>query len=160
MAIIGFDSGGPVTLCTIGRGRESFVTYVTCELSVREQQIPADCGRYEATMTCDDQKWAHQILTQLGRMSFDSEFGHGHTLDLSPLVGETFPIQGLVVEEFARVEIEGATYGILYFHGVTRPELEFAMQAGVDALIKCLKKAGVYPNTSVHRTDSVETSKR
>ena len=35
MAIIGFDCGGPVTLCTVGRGREQFVTYVTCELSVR-----------------------------------------------------------------------------------------------------------------------------
>ena len=40
-AIIGFDCGGPVTLCTVGRGREQFVTYVTCELSVRDKQTPA-----------------------------------------------------------------------------------------------------------------------
>lgn len=37
MAIVGFDCGGPISLWTVGRGREQYVTYVTCELSVREE---------------------------------------------------------------------------------------------------------------------------
>lgn len=68
MAIIGFDCGGPVSLCTVGRGREPFVTYVTCELAVREEQKPAGSGRYEVMMTCDDEDWARKILTKIGQI--------------------------------------------------------------------------------------------
>jgi hypothetical protein len=156
MAIIGFDGGGPVTLCTVGRDRERFVTYVTCELSVREAQRPAEFGCYEVMMTCDDRRWAHKILTKVGQMSLESVFGQGHTIDISPVVGADCPVQGLVVEEFARVTVDGQPYGILYFHGVTRSELEFAMEAGTDKLLERLKRAGVYPRTSIHRKESVE----
>jgi hypothetical protein len=156
MAIIGFDCGGPVTLCTVGRGREQFVTYVTCELSVRDEQKPAEFGRYEVMITCDDERWAHKILTKIGQMSLESAFGHGHTIDVSPVVDADCPIQGLVVEEFARVTVDRQAYGILYFHGVTRPELEFAMEAGADALLARLRQAGVYPRTSIRRKESVE----
>ena len=158
MAIIGFDCGGPVTLCTVGRGRGQFVTYVTCELSVRDEQKPAESGRYEMMMTCDDEWWAHKILTKLGQMSLESVFGHGHTIDISRVVDADCPIQGLVVEEFARVTVDGQPYGILYFHGVTRSELEFAREAGTDALVERLRQTGVYPRTSIHRKDSVETA--
>lgn len=154
-AIIGFDCGGPVTVCTVGRGREEFVTYITCELSVREKQQPAECGRYEVMMTCDDQKWAHGILTHLGRMSMANAFGEGHTIDISSVVDAACPIQGLIAEEFTSIVIDRENYGILYFHGVTRPELEFALKAGADTLIARLKQAGIYPRTSISRKDSV-----
>jgi hypothetical protein len=156
MAIIGFDAGGPVGLSTVGRGRERFVTYVTCELSVRPEQKPAEAGRYEVMITCDDQKWAHGILTRLGRMSLESVFDHGHTIDISPVVDGDCPVQGLVVEEFARTTIDGKTYGLLYFHGVTRSELKFAMKSGADELLEKLRRAGIYPRTSIHRKDSIE----
>jgi hypothetical protein len=158
MAIIGFDCGGPVTLCTVGRGREQFVTYVTCELSVRDEQKPAEFGRYEVMMTCDDERWAHKILTKLGQMSLEGVFGHGHTIDIESVAGPDCPVQGLVVEEFARVTVDEKPYGILYFHGVTRSELEFAMESGTDALLERLRERGIYPRTSVHRKNSVETA--
>jgi len=109
-------------------------------------------------MTCDDERWAHKILTKIGQMSLESVFGHGHTIDVSPVVGADCPMQGLVVEEFARVTVDGQPYGILYFHGVTRSELEFAMESGTDALLERLRESGIYPRTSVHRKDSVETA--
>src|SRR5437773_9867029 len=77
MAIIGFDCGGPVTLCTVGYRREQFVTYVTCELAVRDEQQPAEFGRYEVMMTCDDEAWARKILTKIGQMSLDGVFANG-----------------------------------------------------------------------------------
>lgn len=155
MAVVGFDGGGPVTLCTVGHGRERFVTYVTCELAVREEQKPAECGRYEAMMTCDDEAWARDILTKIGRMSLDTAFEHGHTVDVGQVVPDGFPLQGLVVEEFARVIVEGREFGILQFHGVTRAELELAMESGADELLARLKRAGVYPHTSIHRRASI-----
>jgi hypothetical protein len=156
MAMVGFDCGGPVTICTVGRGRERFVTYVTCELSVRKEQHCAEFGHYEIMMTCDDERWTRKILTKVGRMSLECVFEHGHTIDISPLVGEDCPVQGLVVEEFARVTVDGQPYGILYLQGATRSEFQFATDAGVDQLLGLLKEAGVYPNTSIRRKESVE----
>ena len=158
MAIIGFDCGGPVNLCTVGYGREPFVTYVTCELAVLETQKPAEFGRYEVMMTCDDEMWARKILTKIGKMSLDGVFGHGHTIDIGQIVGADFPLQGLVVEEFARVTIDGRGYGILRFHGVTRSELAFAMEFGTDQLLERLGSSGIYPHTSIHRRESIETA--
>lgn len=158
MAIIGFDCGGPVTLCTVGYGREQFVTYITCELSVRDEQQPAEFGRYEVMMTCNDEAWARKILTKIGQMSLDGVFEHGHTVDIGQIVGPDCPLQGLVVEEFARVTVDGRGYGILRFHGVTRSELEFAMESGTDELLERLGRAGIYPRTSIHRRESIETA--
>jgi len=158
IAIIGFDCGGPVNLCTVGYGREPFVTYVTCELAVRETQKPATFGQYEVMMTCDDKAWARKILTKIGAMALDNAFGHGHTVDIGQVVGADFPLQGLVVEEFARVAIDGSGYGILRFHGVTRSELAFAMEFGTDKLIERLGSSGIYPHTSIHRRRSIETA--
>jgi hypothetical protein len=155
MAIIGFDGGGPVSLCTVGQGLEQFVTYVTCELCVRKAQKPAGCGRYELMMTCDDQDWARKILSNIGHMSIEAAFDHGHTVDIGQIVGPDCPLQGLVVERFARVKIRCRGYGLLRLHGVTRSELEFAMEEGADALLERLQHAGVYPRTSIHRRLSI-----
>jgi hypothetical protein len=88
----------------------------------------------------------------------EAVFEHGHTVDIAEIVGADFPLQGLVVEEFARIAIDGRDYGILRFHGVTRSELEFAMVSGTDALLERLVRAGIYPRTSIHRRESVETA--
>ena len=127
MAVIGFDCGGPVSLCTVDYGREQFVTYVTCEFAVREEQQQAKFGNYEMMLTCDDEAWCGRILMKIGHMSLECVFEHGHTVDIGHIVGPDCPLQGLVVEEFARVTVDGRGYGLLRFHGVTRSELEFAM---------------------------------
>ena len=158
MAIIGFDCGGPVSVCTVGRGCEAFVTYVTCELAVREEQKPTAFGRYEVMMTCDDEQWAHNILTKIGQMSLESAFGQGHTVDIGQVVGPDCPLQGLVAEEFIRVTIDGIGYGILRFHGITRSELTFARECGSEELFERLGRAGIFPRTSIHRRESVETA--
>ena len=109
-------------------------------------------------MTSDDRKWTHMMLTKIGRMSLESALGHGHTIDISQVVESDCPVQGLVVEEFARVTIDGHGYSILRVHGVTRSELEFAVGMGTDKLLEKLKRAGVYPHTSIHRKESIDTT--
>ena len=159
MAIVGFDFGGPISLCTVGReGRRRFVTYVTCELAVRKEQIPASFGRYEVMITCDDEQWAHMILTKIGQMSLENAFGHGHTVDISRVVPRTCALKGLIIEEFARVKIRGKGCGILRVHGITRPELQFAMRFKPEKLLEQLKRARVFPRTSPKRKDSIETA--
>jgi hypothetical protein len=157
MADLAFEEGGPVALCRISEAHGAFVTYVSCELAACEDQQPAEFGRYEVMMTCDDGRWAWKLLTNLGRMSLESELGHGHTIDVGPMVGPKCAVQGLVAEEFARVTVAGEGYGFLYFHGVTRAELEFANEIGADELLERLRQAGVHPRTSLHRRQSIES---
>jgi hypothetical protein len=154
-AIIGFDCGGPIRLDCVGHGRGPFVTYVTAELAWRPEQKPAEFGRYEIMMTCDDEDWARKVLTRMGGMSTDVVFGHGHTVDIQPLVGAKPPIQGVAIEEFARVQIDGQSYGLLQIHGITRSEMEYARKYSTDMLLEQLKHANIYPRTSSKRKRSV-----
>ncbi len=154
-AIIGFDCDGPIRLSTVGHGKRQFVAFVTCELAYRDEQLPSKLGRYEAMMICDNEDWARRILTKIGQMSFESAFDHGHTVNISQTVESGCPIQGLVAEEFSQITIDDIPYAIFQFHGVTQSELDFAMEYGANALLDKLKYAGTYPNTSIHRLQSV-----
>jgi len=152
---VGFDRGGMVRLSTVSRGRAKFVTYITCELAARAQQQPARFGTYEVMIACDDEPWARWVLTEIGRMSFKTAFEHGHAMDIGEAVGPGFPLQGVIIEEFARVSVDGRPHGIHRLHGVTRAELDFAVGSGTDKLLQLLKDAGIYPLTSIHRGNSV-----
>jgi hypothetical protein len=152
MAIVGFDAGGPLNLCTIGRERgERFVTYVSCELAVRDNQKTGSLGPYELMMTSDDEDWCRSVLSDIGRMSLDELFEPLETLDIGPLMASDFPLQGIVFEEFASLKIGRRKHGILRCHGVTRPELEFAIEFGSEKLLQRLKDAGISHRTSVRR---------
>lgn len=91
-------------------------------------------------------------------MSIEAPFGHRHTVDISQIVKAGCPLQGLVIEEFARVKIDGRGYGILRVHGTTKPELAFARKHGTTALLEKFKRARIYPRTNTKRKRSVKLS--
>jgi hypothetical protein len=151
-AIIGFDCGGPLSFSTIGANRgEQVITYVSCELAVRNEQIPSDLGRYELMCSCDDERWVRTNLTNLGHMSLETTFGHGHTVDLGEVVGPKAPIQGVVFEIQCSANIAMQSYAIFRVIGLTRAEMDYKRVHGLPALVKVLKKGGVYPHTLVDR---------
>jgi hypothetical protein len=88
-------------------------------------------------------------------MTLDDAFDHHHTMDIGIWSGVSAPIQGIVFELFASVLVRRRRYGLLYCHGVTRPELEFAVEHGTAALLRRLKACGIYPKTDVRRRTSV-----
>lgn len=147
VAIIGFDAGGPVNLCTVGRGTDEYVTYVSCELAVNVEQVASSLGRYELMLTCDDEAWASEILSELGRMSLEVGFDAGHTIDIGPWVEPSCPTQGLLFEEFCRMNIGGASVRIMRVIGVTRLQLRAALEHGAEAVIAELKSRKTYPMT-------------
>lgn len=152
MGIVGFDAGGPLSFCTIGCDRsDGFATYVSCELAVREDQIPSEYGRYELLTTTNDEEWALSILSAVGGMSLEVAFGDGHTLDIGSLVSPDAPLQGVVFEKVVSTRIDQAPYGVLRCIGIQRPEMELAIQEGSGALIERLQRAGVYPRTIAKR---------
>ena len=155
VAIVGFDAGGPLNFCTIGRGKSRFTTYISCELAVRAEQQPAEFGRYELLTTCDDEDWVWSIVTDIGRMSLEAAFDDGHTLDIRPWVEPDDLIQGAVFEKLFESKIDGEAYGVLRVLGVTRPEMDFARAHGASSLLKRLIDAGEYPNTTAARSSVV-----
>ena len=153
VAIVGFDAGGPLNFRTIGSERSGpCITYVSCELAVRDEQIPCEFGRYELLCTCDDQKWVRSIVSDIGRMTLEIAFGNGHTMDIRAWVGPDDPLQGVVFEEASRCRIEGVPSGVLRVLGVTRPEMEHAQEHGTPALLRKLKAADIYPCTLIRRS--------
>lgn len=156
MAIVGFDAGGPVSLSTVHHG-DPFCTYVTCELAVRDEQQRGPLGGYELMMTSNDERWTHEILTNLAQMTLETVFDDGHTIDIAPWVEDACRIRALVFETFASVKIDSRHYGILRAIGVTEDELAFARDQGVDELLGKLKAAGVYPKTDLRRTSTLRS---
>lgn len=162
-SIVGFDCGGPVNLCTIGAGNDAaLVTYVSCELAVREEQRPTRRGgdRYELLTSCGSESWARRVLTKLGEMSMEVEFGEGHTVDVGTLAnlprlpndrGEIATIQTILLHREVLIEYDGARYGVLRCVGIMRSELELARNEGTPVLVERLKQAGVWPNTIAGR---------
>jgi hypothetical protein len=153
MAIVGFQAGGPVSLCTVGREKQPFATYVSCELACYRGQQPSTDGPFELLITCNDEGWARRVLTSLGQLSFDAVLGHGHTIDLGKSEEEEGggTLEGVVLERFSASEFRGHPYCILRVIGVTRPEMEWAQAHSVEELVQRLKGAGVYPNTDPER---------
>jgi len=152
VAIVGFDMGGPLNFCTIGRTKgNSCITYVSCELAVRDEQQPSEFGRYELLVSCDDERWVRSIVSDIGRMSMETAFDHCHTLDIDAWVESDAALQGIVFEKICACEIDGKPYGIIRVIGVTRPEMEYAQEHGTPALLAKLQNAGVYPDTRVNR---------
>src|SRR5262245_28536020 len=127
-AIIGFDSGGPLNFCTIGANpAEGHITYISCELAVRNEQRPSECGRYEFICSCDDEQWVRSVVSDLGRMSLETVFGHGHTVDIAPWVAHGAPIQAVLLTREEQVQIAGNRFAIYRVTGVCRAELDLQL---------------------------------
>ncbi len=157
LAIVGFAAGGPLNFCTFGRyANNSFVTYVSCELTLTTEQKPNAVGRYELLASCDSEEWVRSILSNTGRMSFNSVFKSMQTMDIGRWVNKGWfqrkpSLQALLFEQECKVTIDGQDYGILRCIGITRDEMEYAKTHGSPALVSLLKKAGVYPHSITSR---------
>jgi hypothetical protein len=149
-----FDSGGALNFLTVGAGREKFVTYVSWDLFGQEKQKRGKMGRYELLTTCDNEQWCLDVVTNIGRQTLIDLFEPGDTMDITPW-GSPFGLQGMIFEEgfSTKIEVglERENCGLLRCIGITDPELDFTRRHGTQALIECLKRSGIYPNTVLHR---------
>jgi len=155
-AIVGFDAGGPLSFCTIGGKRDvRHVTYISCELAVRDEQRPSEHGRYEFICTCDDEEWVRSVISNLGRMSLETELGHGHTVDIGPLVRNDAPIQAVLITVEEQLEIAGERFAIHRATGITRDELNHAIDQDSESLLAVLRAHRFFPNTTINRASAV-----
>ena len=142
-------------LRTIGRESRDPVGLLSCELAVRKEQKPCSLGRYELLTSCDDEQWVRSVVSDIGRMTFETKFGDGHTMDIGSWVGPGAALQGVVFETVCVCRIRLRSYGVLRVIGISRPEMEYAHDLGAPALLERLRTAGVYPNTMINRRSVV-----
>jgi hypothetical protein len=107
--VIGFSAGGPVSMVQV-RGRK---IYVTCELSLYEDQVPSSEGeRYELFCRLPiTESQTQALLTALGNLSLNAELGNGHTIDVSG-VSEAGELSVVTLRHYSSCKIGSLAYGI------------------------------------------------
>ncbi|HON07758.1 MAG TPA: suppressor of fused domain protein [Verrucomicrobiota bacterium] len=153
-----FDAGGSIDFLTIGKGRERFVTYITCGLFVHPELKRGKLGYYELMVICDSEDWVLDNINNIARLSLMEVLEPNDTIDIGPYVSKEAPIQGVLLEEVPlgplEITVENEHYGLLRCIGITRPEMEYKLKYGAPALFEKLKNVGIYPKTIVNR-DSI-----
>jgi hypothetical protein len=93
-----------------------------------------------------------EIMTWIGRYSFDAVLQPGQTADLPWGDGE---LKHLIFNEFdtrgVPFEINGKQYGLLLIMEIFPAELDYARRYGSSPLFDKLKEAGVYPYSDMDR---------
>ncbi|MDR3458589.1 MAG: suppressor of fused domain protein [Verrucomicrobiae bacterium] len=155
--IVGFEFGGPPDLRLFRQTPDiPGVTYVTSDLLWCEQQPPNSIGRYELAISLPEESpWAEHILFKLAHASLEQTFDVGHTLDISEWVEPDCLIKGLFVTKLLSFRLAGLPCCVLYFVGVTRAELDYALAHGAGKVAIQLKNAGAFPVTKLVRESVV-----
>ncbi|MBL1272252.1 MAG: hypothetical protein COB25_007365 [Oceanospirillales bacterium] len=110
--LIGFTGGGPVSLAKNDKQN----LYVTVELSLNSDQTKSSDGlKFELLSVGDfDADSCQKLFTALGTLSLNAKLGHGHTIDVSGVLGGQGPSQ-VRLELFCKERM-----GLLRKYGVYR----------------------------------------
>lgn len=108
-AVIGFGAGGPVAVAVV----DGKPVYVTCELSLYPEQLPSIEGeRFELLIESSlNQSEIQDLLTALGRLSFNTQLGDGHTIDISGISLPSGP-KLVSLRHFTSISTPSGQFGI------------------------------------------------
>jgi hypothetical protein len=152
-AIIGFEFGGPPDVLlfrNVPGVRGTF--YVTSDLLFFERQQRNSLGRYELAIGLPtESKWAEHVLFKLSQATVEEVFDVGDTADITAWVDPDCAIKGLLFTKLVSFEFGGQPFGTLLCVGVTRGELDYALEHGSEELLRRLKAAGAFPLTDPNR---------
>ncbi|MGF1679559.1 MAG: hypothetical protein ACFCUX_10255, partial [Candidatus Methylacidiphilales bacterium] len=84
------------------------------ELAAYEEQVKSSEGlKYEfLSRGTRSAAWCQAVFTSLGAMSMDTEFGDGHSIDISTISPEEQHTSQVQLKLFSRSFYKGADYGI------------------------------------------------
>jgi len=155
--IIGFEFGGPPDLLLFrNTPGVKGTTYVTSDLLFFERQPKNSLGRYEvAICLANENKWAEHVLFKLSQATVAEVFDVGHTADITAWVDKECMAKGLLFTKLVAFTFGGQPFGVLHSVGVTRDELDYALQHGSDDLLRRLSAAGAFPVTDLNRASVV-----
>lgn len=156
-AIVGFEFRGPPDVLLFKRAPDIRGTFhVTSDLLFCKHQARNSLGRYElAICTPKESEWAQHVLFKLSHTTLDETFGVGHTVDLTAWVEETCAIKGLLLTKLVSFRFSGQLFGALLCIGVTRAELDYALEHGSQKLLRLLKSKTKFPCTHLSRASVI-----
>jgi hypothetical protein len=152
-SIVGFEFGGPPDLLLFRNppGMDGLF-YVTSDLLFFERQPKCSLGRYELAICLPaENKWAEHLLYKLSQATVEEVFDIGHTADITAWVDSECVIKGLLFTKLVSFEFDGQSFGSLLCVGLTRGELDYALEHGSENLLNRLKAAGAFPVTNPNR---------
>lgn len=157
-AIVGFEFGGPPDFLLFRNPPNiNGVFYVTSDLLYFDQQPRNSLGRYEVAICLQKENdWAEQVLYKLSLATMEDVFDDGHTADITAWVSPGCPIKGLLFEKLVSFEFQGHPFGALLCVGITRDELDYAIEHGSEKLLTHLKLAGLFPVTDTGRGSVIQ----
>jgi hypothetical protein len=163
-AIIGFDFGGPTDLLSFSNPpglKKNAVYFVTTDLIFQDKQPQNSLGRYELAMCANEKnrRWAHGILSHLALATMDEVFDENHTVDITIWVDAKCPVKGLLLSKLFAGKIKHQSFGALLCLGLTKPELDFALEHGSEKLLDQLKAANIFPITNPKRASIIPKAK-
>jgi hypothetical protein len=156
-AIIGFEFGGPPDLLLFPNppGIKG-IFYVTSDLLFFDRQPENSLGRYEVAICLPKESdWAKQVLYKLSQATVEEAFDVGHTADITAWVSPDCPIKGLLFTKLVSFEFHEQPFGALLCIGITRAELDYAIEHGSEKLLTLLETAGVFPVTNTERSSVI-----
>jgi hypothetical protein len=156
-AIIGFEFGGPPDVLLFKQAPDiSGTFYVTSDLLFCEHQPKNSLGRYEVAICLpEEREWAEHILFKLSHATLEEVFDVGHTVDITPWVEDTCAIKGLLITQLISSQFSEPPFGALLCIGVTRPELDYALEHGSRELLSLLESKTKFPCTDLSRASVV-----
>jgi hypothetical protein len=156
-AIVGFEFGGPPDLLLFRHAPGVKGTfYVTSDLLFFERQPKNSLGRYEVAICLPmENKWAEHILYKLSQATVEEAFDVGDTADITAWVEVDCAMKGLLFAKLVSFEFGGQPFGALLCLGVTRSELDYALERGSEDLLGRLKAAGAFLITDLNRAPVV-----
>jgi hypothetical protein len=156
-AIIGFEFGGPPDVLLFKHIRDiSGTFYVTSDLLFSEHQPKNSLGRYEVAICLpEERQWAEHILFKLSQATLVETFDVGHTVDITAWVEDGCVIKGLLLTKLVSFRFSGQQFGALLCIGITRAELDYALEYGSQKLLSLLESEMKFPCTDLSRPSVV-----
>jgi Suppressor of fused protein (SUFU) len=156
-AIVGFEFGGPPDMLRFRNppGVKG-IFYSTSDLLFFEKQPKSSLGTYEvAICMAKEDDWAEKLLFKLAQATVGEVFEVGDTADITAWVSPACPIKGLIFTKLISFGFEGQHFGTLLCVGITRAELDYAMEHNSEQLLTRLKTVGVFPITDTERSSII-----
>ncbi|NMC21830.1 MAG: suppressor of fused domain protein [Thermogutta sp.] len=112
--------------------------YVTAGL-IGSGQKPNSRGNYElAVVHQGDEDWGVGIICRLAYYTLDNVIDHGQTMDVAEATPEGSTIAALLFKRIADFEVLGKPANVICCIGITKDELEYALEQGTAKLFQRL----------------------
>ena len=98
--------------------------------------------------------WGPNVISRLAPYTQEAYIAAGESMDIEQATPPESKIKAFLFDTYGTFSLFEQENELRLCLGITKPELQFKMKHGPDALLQLLKRHGVYPFTDLER-DSV-----